>query len=108
MPGPADGAAGGKTTAADRRRQLCAAGHRLFPPSRQRRPVRVRVLLLIDGLRIAVIYLPAIAARVDMKASLRRPDESSDSTPVPVDLKPTGEFHMEDPCAAGGIGAVLR
>src|SRR5262249_15897708 len=32
----------------------------------------------------------------------------SDTTPLLVDLKPTGPFYMEDLHAAGGIGAVLR
>jgi dihydroxy-acid dehydratase len=39
---------------------------------------------------------------------LRRLNEISDSTPVLVDLKPTGPHYMEDLFAAGGIGAVLR
>jgi dihydroxy-acid dehydratase len=32
----------------------------------------------------------------------------SDSTPVLVDLKPTGQYYMSDLYAAGGVGAVLR
>src|SRR5207253_8386860 len=32
----------------------------------------------------------------------------SDTTPDIVDLKPIGQFYMEDLFAAGGIGAVLR
>jgi dihydroxy-acid dehydratase len=35
-------------------------------------------------------------------------NELSDSTPVLVDLKPTGQHYMEDFYAAGGVGAVLR
>src|SRR5436305_1453455 len=38
----------------------------------------------------------------------RRLNEISDTTPVLVDLKPTGPHYMEDLFAAGGIGAVLR
>jgi dihydroxy-acid dehydratase len=35
-------------------------------------------------------------------------NELSDETPVLVDLKPTGQYYMEDFFAAGGVGAVLR
>jgi dihydroxy-acid dehydratase len=39
---------------------------------------------------------------------LHRLNELSDSTPVLVDLKPTGAHYMSDLFCAGGIGAVLR
>jgi dihydroxy-acid dehydratase len=35
-------------------------------------------------------------------------NELSDSTPVLVDLKPTGQHYMSDLYAAGGVGAVMR
>jgi dihydroxy-acid dehydratase len=40
--------------------------------------------------------------------SLHQLNELSDSTPILVDLKPTGPYYMEDLHAAGGMGAVLR
>jgi len=40
--------------------------------------------------------------------SLKKLNELSDSTPVLVDLKPTGRHYMSDLYAAGGVGAVLR
>ena len=68
----------------------------------------LRVLLAIGGSTNAVVHLAAIAGRVGVEVSLRRLNELSDSTPVLVDLKPTGQHYMSDLHAAGGIGAVLR
>jgi len=68
----------------------------------------MRVLLAIGGSTNAIIHLTAIAGRAGIKVSLERLNELSDTTPVLVDLKPTGPFYMEDLHAAGGIGAVLR
>jgi dihydroxy-acid dehydratase len=67
-----------------------------------------RVLMAIGGSTNAVLHLTAIAGRAGIDMDLRRLNEISDSTPVLVDLKPTGPHYMEDLFAAGGIGAVLR
>ena len=68
----------------------------------------LRVLLAIGGSTNAVLHLTAIAGRAGVEMSLDRLNALSDSTPVIVDLKPTGPHYMEDLFAAGGIGAVLR
>ena len=68
----------------------------------------LRVLLAIGGSTNAIIHLTAIAGRVGVPISLKRLNELSDSTPVLVDLKPTGQHYMSDLHAAGGVGAVLR
>lgn len=68
----------------------------------------LRVLLAIGGSTNAIVHLTAIAGRVGVKIDLHRLNEISDTTPVLVDLKPTGQFYMSDLYAAGGIGAVLR
>jgi dihydroxy-acid dehydratase len=68
----------------------------------------LRVLLAIGGSTNAIVHLTAIAGRVGVAISLRRLNELSDSTPVLVDLKPTGQHYMSDLNAAGGLGAVLR
>src|SRR6059058_1458654 len=68
----------------------------------------LRVLLAIGGSTNAIIHLTAIAGRVGVPISLERLNELSDSTPVLVDLKPTGQHYMSDLHAAGGLGAVLR
>ena len=68
----------------------------------------LRLLLALGGSTNAIIHLTAIAGRLGIEISLRRLNELSDSTPVLVDLKPTGVGYMEDLHAAGGIQAVLR
>ena len=68
----------------------------------------LRVLLAIGGSTNAIVHLTAIAGRAGVEVSLKRLNELSDSTPVLVDLKPTGQHYMSDLHAAGGIGAVLR
>jgi dihydroxy-acid dehydratase len=68
----------------------------------------LRVLLAIGGSTNAIIHLTAIAGRVGVSISLERLNELSGSTPVLVDLKPTGQHYMSDLHAAGGVGAVLR
>ena len=68
----------------------------------------LRVLLAIGGSTNAIIHLTAIAGRVGVSVSLERLNELSDSTPVLVDLKPTGQHYMSDLHTAGGVGAVLR
>jgi dihydroxy-acid dehydratase len=68
----------------------------------------LRVLLAIGGSTNAVLHLTAIAGRAGIDIGLDRLNRLSDTTPVIVDLKPTGPHYMEDLFAAGGIGAVLR
>jgi dihydroxy-acid dehydratase len=68
----------------------------------------IRVLLAIGGSTNAIVHLTAIAGRAGVAVDLKRLNELSDSTPVLVDLKPTGQFYMSDLYAAGGVGAVLR
>ena len=68
----------------------------------------LRVLLAIGGSTNAVIHLTAIAGRLGIDVSLQRLNGLSDTTPVLVDLKPTGTHYMSDLFGAGGIGAVLR
>ncbi len=68
----------------------------------------LRVLLAIGGSTNAIVHLTAIAGRAGVAVDLARLNAISDSTPVLVDLKPTGQHYMSDLYAAGGIGAVLR
>src|SRR6516165_8016418 len=67
----------------------------------------VRVLLALGGSTNALIHLTAIAGRRGVRIDLKRLNELSDTTPVLVDLKPTGEGYMEDFHAAGGMPALL-
>ncbi len=68
----------------------------------------LRVLLAIGGSTNAIVHLTAIAGRVGVEVSLERLNALSDSTPVLVNLKPTGAHYMSDLYAAGGLSAVLR
>jgi dihydroxy-acid dehydratase len=67
----------------------------------------LRVLLALGGSTNALIHLTAVAGRRGIDIDLRRLNEFSDTTPVLVDLKPTGEGYMEDFHAAGGMPALL-
>ena len=104
---------------ADRLRAAEASGRRAAEMARS--PVRpsqviteksienaLRVLLAIGGSTNAIVHLTAIAGRVGVNLGLERLNAVSDSTPVLVDLKPTGRYYMSDLYAAGGLGAVLR
>jgi dihydroxy-acid dehydratase len=68
----------------------------------------LRVLLALGGSTNAIIHLTAVAGRLGIKIPLKRLNELSDTTPVLVNLKPTGENYMEDFHTAGGMSAVLR
>jgi len=67
----------------------------------------LRVLLALGGSTNALIHLTAIAGRRGVDIDLRRLNKLSDTTPVLVDLKPTGEGYMEDFHSAGGMPALL-
>ncbi len=68
----------------------------------------LRVLMAIGGSTNAIVHLTAIAGRAGIEISLKKLNALSDSTPVLVDLKPTGQHYMSDLYAAGGVGAVMR
>ncbi|MFI5011727.1 MAG: dihydroxy-acid dehydratase [Hyphomicrobiales bacterium] len=68
----------------------------------------LRVLLASGGSTNGIIHLTAMARRFGLRLGLHDLDDLSDSTPVLVDLKPTGQGYMEDFFAAGGVGALLR
>ena len=104
---------------ADRLRAAEASGRRAAELTRS--PIRpsevitgrsvenaLRVLLAIGGSTNAIVHLTAIAGRAGVDVSLKNLNQLSDSTPVLVDLKPTGQHYMSDLYAAGGVGAVMR
>ena len=68
----------------------------------------LRVLLAIGGSTNGVIHLTAIAGRLGIPVDLARLDELGRDTPVLVDLKPSGQWYMEDLHRAGGVPAILR
>jgi dihydroxy-acid dehydratase len=68
----------------------------------------LRVLLALGGSTNALVHLAAIAGRAGVAIDYGRLNELSDTTPVLVDLKPTGEGYMEDFHFAGGMQALLH
>ena len=64
--------------------------------------------MAIGGSTNAVVHLIAIAGRIGVDLSLEEFDEISRRTPYIVNLKPSGEFLLQDLFHAGGMPAVLR
>ncbi len=67
----------------------------------------IRVLHAISGSTNAIIHLVAYAGRVGVDLPLQLFDELCASTPWLVNLKPAGEYLMEDFYYAGGVPAVM-
>ena len=67
----------------------------------------IRALHAISGSTNAILHLLAYAGRVGVDLPLDLFDELCDTTPWLVNLKPAGEFLMEDFYYAGGLPAVL-
>lgn len=104
---------------ADRRRQAEATGRTIVSmiqkdlrPSRILTPKAfenaIRVLMAIGGSTNAVIHLTAIARRLGISLELKHFNKFSDDTPLLVNVKPSGEYYMEDLWKAGGIPAVMK
>ena len=68
----------------------------------------LRILLAIGGSTNALIHLTAMAGRLGIRVTPELLNTLSDTTPVLVNLKPTGTHYMEDLHAAGGLPAVMR
>ncbi|HKS96765.1 MAG TPA: dihydroxy-acid dehydratase [Terriglobia bacterium] len=68
----------------------------------------IRVLNAIGGSTNAVIHLVAIAGRLGITLALSLFDELSQSTPMIVNVKPSGRFLIEHLHRAGGLPAVMR
>jgi L-arabonate dehydrase len=68
----------------------------------------IRTLHAIGGSTNAIIHLVAIAGRVGIDLPLTRFDELSRTTPFLLNLKPSGQFLMEDFFYAGGLPALLK
>jgi len=67
-----------------------------------------RVLLAIGGSTNGIIHLTAVAGRLGIDIDQQRIDELGRETPVLVDLKPSGQYYMEDLNHAGGMPTLLR
>ncbi|HEY4421098.1 MAG TPA: dihydroxy-acid dehydratase [Pseudonocardia sp.] len=68
----------------------------------------LRVLLAIGGSTNALVHLTAMAGRLGIRIDPDELNALSETTPVLVELKPTGAHYMEDLHASGGLPAVLH
>jgi L-arabonate dehydrase len=68
----------------------------------------IRADMAIGGSTNAIVHLVAIAGRAGVTLPLRRFDELSRSTPLLVNVRPSGKYLMEDFYYAGGLPAVLK
>ena len=105
--------------AADRQRHAEAAGARAMKlaseglkPSAIMTPKAfenaLRVLLAIGGSTNGIVHAAAIAGRLGIEVDMEAFDALGSETPVLVDLKPNGQFYMDDLHKAGGMAAILR
>ncbi len=67
----------------------------------------IRVVMAIGGSTNAVIHLIAMAGRAGVPLSLARFDELSRTTPRLGNLRPSGEYLMEDFHYAGGLRGLM-
>ncbi len=68
----------------------------------------ITVDMAIGGSTNAIIHLIAMAGRAGIKLPLERFDEISHRVPVIANLRPSGEFLMEDFYDAGGLRGLLN
>jgi L-arabonate dehydrase len=68
----------------------------------------ITVLMALGGSTNAVIHLIAIAGRLGIPLTLEDFDRISRRTACIVDVKPSGEYLMEDLFYAGGVPAVMN
>src|SRR5271170_457945 len=68
----------------------------------------ITVDMAIGGSTNAVVHLLALAGRLKIDLKLAEFDTISRRTPCIVNVKPSGEYLMEDLFQAGGIPAVMR
>jgi dihydroxy-acid dehydratase len=64
--------------------------------------------MAIGGSTNAIIHLVALAGRAGIQLDLRKFDEISSRTPMIANLRPSGEYLMEDFYYAGGLRALLK
>lgn len=68
----------------------------------------IRVVTILGGSTNAVLHFLAIARAANIDLTLKDFQDISDNTPFIADLKPSGQYLMEDVHRVGGIPAVLK
>src|SRR5262245_15451034 len=64
--------------------------------------------MAIGGSTNAIIHLVALAGRAGIKLDLKQFDQISQHTPMIANLRPSGQYLMEDFYYAGGLRALLK
>ena len=64
--------------------------------------------MAIGGSTNAIIHLVAMAGRAGLKLDLKKFDEFSQRTPMVANIRPSGQYLMEDFYYAGGLRALLK
>jgi dihydroxy-acid dehydratase len=68
----------------------------------------ITVDMAIGGSTNAIIHLIAMAGRAGIKLDLKKFDEISQRTPMIANIRPSGEYLMEDFYYAGGLRGLLK
>jgi len=68
----------------------------------------LRILLAIGGSTNAIVHLAAVAGRLGIEIDYRAFDKMGRETPVLIDLKPSGQYYMDDLHKAGGMAPIFR
>lgn len=68
----------------------------------------IRVTMASGGSTNAIIHLVAIAGRLGIELPLEKFDRISSETPFILNLRPSGEYQMEEYFEAGGVPALLK
>ncbi len=68
----------------------------------------LKIIMVLGGSTNAVLHMIAIAKAFKIELSIDDFQRISDETPFLADLKPSGEFLMEDVHKIGGIPAVMK
>lgn len=68
----------------------------------------LRLIMVLGGSTNAVLHMIAIAKSVEVDLNLADFQRISDETPFLADLKPSGQFVMEDLHQVGGVPAVMK
>ncbi len=68
----------------------------------------LRILLAIGGSTNAIVHLAAVAGRLGIEIDYQAFDKMGRETPVLIDLKPSGQYYMDDLHKAGGMAPIFR
>ncbi|MCL4106487.1 UNVERIFIED_CONTAM: hypothetical protein GTU68_030445 [Idotea baltica] len=68
----------------------------------------IRTIIVLGGSTNAVMHMIAMAKAADIKITINDFQRLSDITPFLADLKPSGQYVMEDLFNVGGVPAVMK